>query len=350
MASDRESWPGGTVRAAIVVLDFNGLEDSRRCLASIERSERGGILVLFVDNGSHPPTAPSIGAEFPWVRVIRREENGGWAGGNNAGLKAALEAGAPHVILLNNDTVVAPQLVPRLLAAAASRPDCGILGPIINYLDEPDVVMTDGVVFNAPGAPGEFFGRRVVNIVRAVAPRVEEVDIVNGCALMISAEAVARIGLIDERFFLIHEESDLCLRTLAAGMRCGVVAEPLVWHKGSSAFKRTGSRYQRYYDSRNLILLLRKHARTHQRGRSLARSWFEYARYVYYRWSIEREAGEADAADAVIEGILDGLASRHGAYVKATPRSGKAALTVALEVVHRLKSGRFRRPKLGGAT
>jgi GT2 family glycosyltransferase len=225
-----------------------------------------------------------------------------------------MELGAERILLLNNDIIIAPDLVEKMLAAADAHPDFGIMGPVINFMDEPDAVMTDGVVFNSPGPPGSFFGRLEVPPRSGGPPVVTSVDIVNGCALMVSAEVIRRIGLVDERFFLIHEEADLCLRAVAAGIGCGVFAETLVWHKGSSSFARTGSRFQRYYDSRNLILLLRKHAMSHRRGRSLARSWFEYFRYVYYRWSIEREAGERDAARAVVAGILDAFAGRWGAW------------------------------------
>ncbi len=95
-------------------------------------------------------------------------------------------------------------------------------------------------------------------------PTITDVDIVNGCCMMVRAEVLARVGLIDERFFLIHEESDFCLRARQAGFKCGVMAEALVWHKGSSSFKRSGKRWQRYYDARNLYLLLSKHAVTHR--------------------------------------------------------------------------------------
>jgi GT2 family glycosyltransferase len=325
-------------RVAIVVVDFNGLQDTRKCLDSIAAARFENTRTIVIDNGSTPATAPAIAAEYAWAHVIRREVNGGWAGGNNEGIKAALADGADWAILLNNDTTVAPDLVPRMLAAAASNPGHGVLGPVINFMDEPGAVMTDGVVFNPPGPPGQFFARLEVPPRREPTPRVVDVDIVNGCALMISADTLRRIGLVDERFFLIHEESDLCLRAVAAGIRCGVVAETLVWHKGSSSFKRTGSRHQRYYDSRNLVLLLRKHARTHRRGRSAVRSWFEYFRYVYYRWSIEREAGEKDAAAAVVEGVLDGVAGRHGPYERG-PRSCSGLLDGAFSTLHRLKGG-----------
>jgi len=146
-----------------------------------------------------------------------------------------------------------------------------------------------------------------------------------------------RIGLVDERFFLIHEESDLCLQALRAGFRCGVVADGLVWHKGSSTFKRSGARLQRYYDARNLALLLRKHARTHRRGRSVARSWLEYLRYVYYRYTLEREAGETDAAHAVIEGVVDAFAGRYGIHSPRPRSAGHAVVGATFALMGRLK-------------
>jgi hypothetical protein len=95
-----------------------------------------------------------------------------------------------------------------------------------------------------------------------------------------------------------------------------VLGEALVWHKGSSAFARTGKRLQRYYDTRNLCLLLGKHA-VRPSGRGPARSRWEFLKYSYYRYAIERDAGHADAADAVLEGLCDALARYFGPY---TPR------------------------------
>jgi hypothetical protein len=91
------------------------------------------------------------------------------------------------------------------------------------------------------------------------------------------------------------------------------LGEALVWHKGSSAFARTGKRLQRYYDTRNLCLLLGKHA-TRPGGRRPARSRWEFLKYSYYRYAIERDAGHADAADAVLEGLCDALVRYYGPY------------------------------------
>ena len=121
-------------------------------------------------------------------------------------------------------------------------------------MEAPDTVMTDGAAFNRPGLSGSFFTRIPVDLETRPVAAVTEVEIVNGCCMMVSADVFRRIGLVDERFFLVHEEADLCLRARAAGFRSGVIGEALVWHKGSASFKRTGRRLQRYYDTRNLLL------------------------------------------------------------------------------------------------
>jgi GT2 family glycosyltransferase len=307
----------------IVVVNFNGLQDTLKCLRSLEAVRSPHTFVVLVDNASIEDPTAAIREQFPWCPVVRNAVNGGWAGGNNTGIRFALDRGAEQVVLLNNDTEVAPQLVKRLTEAAATHTDYGIVGPVINFLEERDAVMTDGCLFNHPGYEG-FFQRRPVSLTPNDAPELTEVDIVNGCCMMISRRVFERIGLIDERFFLIHEESDFCLRARRAGFRCGVLGEVLVWHKGSSSFKRTGKRFQRYYDARNLSLLLTKNQAGHAAGRGAWQSRFHYLKYVYYRYAIEREAGHADAAEGVLEGVHDALVRRFGAY------AGEPRLTLPL--------------------
>jgi GT2 family glycosyltransferase len=197
-------------------------------------------------------------------------------------------------------------------------------------MDEPDKVMTDGCDFNHPNGVG-FFQRHEVPLTK----RVAEVEIVNGCAMMISAEVLRKIGRIDERFFLVHEESDLCLRARNAGFRCGVLGEALVWHKGSSSFARSGKKLQRYYDARNLYLLLRKHHR-HPGGRGRIASLGAYFRYVYHRYCIEREQGNGESARAVVAGLCDAL-GRHYGPMRQRNRLGARLLSGLMETVRRCR-------------
>ena len=320
----------------IVPVNFNGLEDTRKCLRSLAALSTPANVVV-VDNASAVDPTPTLRAEFPDVHLVRNAVNGGWSGGNNTGIRFALDRGATHVLLLNNDTTVHPRLIERLLAAADANPAFGIIGPVIRYMDEPDLTMTDGVAFNRPGYPG-FFQRLPVPERDADPPAVAEVDIVNGCCMMVRADVFRRIGPIDDRFFLIHEEADFCLRAREAGFRCGVLAEALVWHKGSSAFKRSGKRWQRYYDTRNLGLLLSKHT-ARSRGRGGLGSYATYLRYAYHRYCHEREDGQADAADAVLEGLIDAATRQYGPH-RPRPRWALPVLRCAFETARRLKPTR----------
>jgi GT2 family glycosyltransferase len=301
-----------TSPTSLVVVNYNGLDDTVRCLRSIAAIDDPSLSTIVVDNGSAIDPTVTLREEFAWCRVERLPSNTGWAGGNNAGIRLALEQGAERIVLLNNDTIVHPRLVECLMAAGRANPEFGVIGPVICFMDEPDMVMTEGCAFNRAEERG-LLQRQAVPLASDGPPEITEVDIVNGCCMMIASRVVRSIGLIDERFFLIHEESDFCLRARRAGFRCGVLNQALVWHKGSSSFKRAGSRIQRYYDSRNLFLLLRKHLGALDGSRRGAwASWIEFTKYVYYRYCIEREHGQVEAADAVLHGLCDALTGRYG--------------------------------------
>lgn len=321
----------------IVLVDYNGLADTRRCLMSLATLADPARVVV-VDNAGTRDVAAELQSEFPWADYVRSPINGGWAGGNNIGLRHALARGADWVVLLNNDTVASPQLVGRLAAAAAANPTFGMLGPVIRFLEPPHEVQTDGVVFNRPDRPG-FFQRHPVALSATDPPTVVPVDIVNGCCLCVRADVVRRIGLIDERFFLIHEESDFCLRARRAGFENGVIADALVWHKGSSTFKREGSKLQRYFDARNIPRLLVKEG--HVRGRrSVLTGLAHYLRYAYHRYALERESGFDVPANAVVDGLYDALLGRWGGYRPPGGRPGVAFLQAAFAGAWRLSGGK----------
>lgn len=296
----------------IVVLNYNGTHDTMRCLASLA-SVHHRATVLLVDNGSADDVLGQARQRFPWVATLSNGENLGYAGGNNRGLVRAFAEGATHAILLNNDTEVAPDLVDALMAVSAARPDVGIVGPVISYMEEPGTVRTDGCLFNRAGTRG-FFERLPVALDDS-PPQVVEVDIVNGCCMMVSAACAARIGLIEERFFLVHEESDYCLRAARAGLKSVVLGRVLVWHKGSSSFARAGNGLQRYFDVRNLALLLRRHGNAMPGSRSLRDAWTEYLAYSYFVYCLERERGTVASSEAVLHGLHDAAFSRFGPRV-----------------------------------
>lgn len=322
----------------IVVLNYNGMADTRVCLDSLAPSVRADFQVLLVDNASSEPLDADLQTRWPWLHVERTTSNLGYAGGNNVGLRWASSRGFDWMVLLNNDTTVTSTFAEscRVAAAMAEAQGVAVWGPLIAFMDEPDILMTEGVEFNRVHFPGFFETQRIP---RGAAPSLVPTDIVNGCCLAVSRRALEEVGLIDESLFLVHEESDLCLRMAEAGMRCAVLNQLLVWHKGSSAFKRSGRRAQRYYDARNLLWLLVRRPAGRRRGRGLAGSLGVYGRYLWHRYTHEYEQGEHDTARAVLEGVYDGLTRTAGPLVPRR-RLGVAAVHRVLGWVARRRSGR----------
>jgi GT2 family glycosyltransferase len=295
----------------VVIVGFNRLDDTLECLASLERAGGRLLNVVYVDNGSASHVAGTVHARFPWCHVIRNC-NEGYAGGNNRGISYAMARGADAVLILNNDTVVGDDTLRVLAEVCAASPEFGIIGPVIGRHGEPSVVMTDGCLFNRL-AHGAFFWRQEIPVEPTGKVRVHATEIVNGCCMLVRSEVFRTIGMFDERFFMYHEESDFCLRAREAGFSLGLINRMLVWHKGSQSFKATGRSVQRYFDIRNLALLLRKHP-TGAGRRSKVQSWLAYFRYANHRFSIEHEAQENAAANAVLEGVSDALIRRYGVY------------------------------------
>lgn len=300
-----------TSKTTIILVDYNGLDDTLKCLESLSKLSGPKPQVIVVDNGSSPSVATQIESAFGNVEVLRSEENLGWAGGNNLGIRHALQEEADYLLLLNNDTVVAPELIDSFLAAADAHPDYGIFGCIVCYMDEPDEVNMDGCRFDV-GEETSFFTRQPVPDSTDATVDVTETEIVFGCCMFIRREVFEKIGLIDEDFFLIHEESDFCLRAIENGYRCGILGKRLVWHKGSSTFAREGKPLQRYFDARNLYRLLQKHPRTVTENPERRRSWKKYLKHVYYFYCLQRDAGNMQGARAVLEGLSDGIFGHYG--------------------------------------
>jgi GT2 family glycosyltransferase len=332
-----------------VVLSYNGLADSRKCLASLEAAVRPGVTPALVDNGSTDGTAEAVAREFPWCRIVRVDVNRGPVGGNNAGIEAALASGARWVMLLNNDITVDPLLFETMAEAAAANPSFDALGPVIFFMDDPSVVMTDGCMFNLPGSRG-FFIRKEVPLADSRPPRATEVDIVNGCCMMIRADMLRRIGGFDERIFMYHDEADLCLRIREAGGRLGVIDHGLIWHKGSASSRATGKKSIRYFDARNLWYVLKKHrgAATHGRGGLATR--LAYFRYMFYWYAAEKQEGNTASAEAVIDGVVDAFGAVTGPYEPTRRRRFRSTVRQAFEAASLLDrwrhGGRPAQPEL----
>jgi hypothetical protein len=287
------------VQLVAVVLNWNGGDDTPKALASLR-----GVQTICVDNGSTDGSDDVVERDFPEVDLIRTGANLGFAGGNNVGIRRALERGADWVLLLNNDAVMEPGLPDALERVSRARPDAGLLACKVLFEDG-RTVMYAGASFNALVG---YSGRRVGfgGPDRYHASR--DVGRADGAAMAVSRTAVERAGLLDETLFAYVEDVEWSLRIRAAGFGVVFVPDAVVRHRGSASTGGRASTTNLYYDTRNTIAVVERHRPLPIGLRSMRRSVVVGAHLVQAALHPSR----LDAARAVMAGWADARAGRLG--------------------------------------
>jgi GT2 family glycosyltransferase len=287
------------MKLVAVVLNWNGGDDTPRALASL-----AGVETICVDNGSTDGSDIEVGARFPAVELIRTDANLGFAGGNNVGIRRALQWGADWVLLMNQDAVAEPGLADALARAAERRPDAGVLACKVLFEDG-ETVMYAGASFNTWlgysgrrrgfGEPDDFH-------------ESNDVERADGAAMAVSRALVDRVGMLDEELFLYVEDVDLSLRARAAGFAVVFVPDAIVRHRGSASTGGPASTTNLYYSTRNTIVVVERH-------RPLPRGFGGLRRAVVVGAHLAQALGHpnrAAAARAVLAGRRDARSGRLG--------------------------------------
>ncbi len=259
-AGDRLDWP----YVVVVVLNWNGLADTAECLRSLEQATYPNFHTLVVDNGSDGDDADVIEKTFgSFSSVIRNPSNVGYARGNNVGIERALDDGAEYILVLNNDTVVAPDFLEALVERGGGMPEAGILGPKTYYMEPPDVLWSTGGKINWYLYHGL---RGIRQRDRGQYDSVFDCDFLPGSCLLIKRAVTEAIGHLPTEYFLQGEDVDYCTAARRAGFRCVYVPQSKIWHKVSASLHRgsTGRSAAVQRGFRNRIYFRRKYLSTLQ--------------------------------------------------------------------------------------
>ncbi len=248
---------GANPRVTVVVVNWNRKADTLACLDSLSNLSYPNLNILVVDNASEDGSPQAIAEAFPEIEQIRNAQNVRFAGGTNTGIRQALNSGTDLVLILNNDTTIAPDALNILVEHLSPR--TGILAPLIYYFDDPQRIWSAGGKtshwnlekidsFQNKPDPGEW-------------PAILQQDFVTGCAMLLPRSTLESVGLFDEKFAMYYEDSDLCRRVRQAGMEIAVVPQAKVWHKVAASSGGSDSPLERYWMARSSIRFFRKHAR-----------------------------------------------------------------------------------------
>lgn len=237
-----------------MIVNYNDADASIRALQSIRSSET--VLAVLVDSSSVDDPTAAVAAACPDARVERMSENLGYAAACNHGVRRAIAAGADHVLVMNNDAVLAPDALDQL--HAAEREHAGsIIAPLIVYADAPDEVWSAGGYLERPCVRNHHLGLGESRGAYSIARPVEWAT---GCALFFSTTTFQRVGPFDEAFFLYLEDVDWCLRAREIGVRTWVVPAAVVRHEVSRTTGELPSETIRYLAYRNHFRLAFRHA------------------------------------------------------------------------------------------
>jgi GT2 family glycosyltransferase len=291
-----------TSKVAIIILNWNGWEDTIECLESVYQIIYPLYEVIVVDNGSKDESIekinnyaegsirveskffdftsenkpiyvkeyskdelkPSISMKETAANaipgknliLIKNDNNYGFAEGNNIGIRYALNNLDPdYVLLLNNDAVVDPNFLNELVNKAENDPQIGILGPTVYEYKSPQEIQSAGAkIYWNKGEAVNLTSRE-----NKYSDEPEDVDSVIGCALLAKSELFYKIGCLNKDYFAYLEETEWCVRAHKEGYRIVHVPKGMVWHKGgATSNKLTG--FTLYHYTRNRFWFMRTHA------------------------------------------------------------------------------------------
>ncbi len=223
-------------RVSIVIVNFNGEALLDDCLCSLRRQTYGDFEVVFVDNGSSDDSLSKALRLFPAIRCVSLPENAGFAGGANAGIRAAR---GEYIVLLNNDTEAARDFLAELVRAADESPGIGLVAPKVLDFYNRDVIDSVGGLLLC--RQGKALGRGRGQRDRGQYDGLRQVLVPCGSAALYKRAVFDDVGLFDERFFAYCEDSDLGLRARWAGWEAVAAPRAVVYHKYSATAGKCSS-------------------------------------------------------------------------------------------------------------
>ncbi len=242
----------------IVAVNYNSAAFAEEFARSLAEVDYPNFEVIVVDNGSRDGSEEIIQSACPGAIVLRCPENGGTAGGNNAGFRYCLEQGFDYALVLNNDTVVTADFLGKLVAAADERT---VVVPKILYYYDHSIISTHAGGFDWRW--GRFRNTYHGKPDGPATNQPRDLQTASFCCALVPAAALREVGLLDERFFMYYEETDWLQQALDKSFRLRYNPEAVIYHK-ESASSGGGwmTPFKQYYATRNRLYLIRKHQRS----------------------------------------------------------------------------------------
>jgi len=213
----------------VIIVNWNGKEDTLDCLRSLKDVAYPQWTIVVVDNASSDGSVETFRSKFPDIMILEQKNNLRFAGGNNVGIKYAMEHGAEAVLLLNNDTTVHPDFLTHLAERLHDESSAGMVVPKIYYHRDKNRIWFAGGEISFWTGTMNHTGIREID--RGQHDKLRMIDYATGCCVLVRSSAIEKVGVLDDSYFIYTEDADWSMRVRKAGFT--ILYEPAakIWHK-----------------------------------------------------------------------------------------------------------------------
>ena len=278
-------------RVSVVILNYNRPQYTLECIRSVLKSNYSNFEVIVVDNCSDFSLFTFLKEKIDVlpVKLIRVANNTGYAGGNNVGI---LHSTGKYILILNDDVTVDTDMMSGLVTLAEKHEAIGIIGPATYCYNSSELYTYSPEILK-------------------VNNELVDVSVVVGAALMIRREVIEKIGLLDEDYFMYHEDADWCVRARNAGYRIVCAPKVRAWHNVNE--KTWLAPYFAYFYHRNYFLFAAKHCKTSREALHLLFRniiWYDKRNFpaLYPLFALTRARSKTKSFKAYFAGIIAGIA------------------------------------------
>lgn len=246
-------------KAGIVLLNYNGSEDTLACVASLENINYENYEIIVVDNASTDGSFEKLKKELGNKHtLLDSKRNGGFAYGNNIGIKHGLNNGAAYILLLNSDTLVEPDFLLKLIETADNNETAGIITGKILYENQRDKIWYGGGEINWK----RFHGVHYTNNSKdnfSNQDSATKITFASGCLMLIKREVFEKLGLLPEEYFMYYEDVDFCAKVYNNGYSIMYNPQCIIFHKVSASTGEEESAFSVEWNTRSRLIFMSKY-------------------------------------------------------------------------------------------
>jgi GT2 family glycosyltransferase len=290
-------------KVSIILVNYNNYQDTIGCVYSLMNIYYKNIEIIIVDNFSNNESVSILKREFENIKsihLILSDRNLGFSGGNNLGIKYALEKSTDYILMLNNDTIVEKNFLDKVIEYYENNNEIGIITGKIKYFNNPSIIWYAGGNFSAITGMPQLVGANCKD--DGKFGKIREITFACGCFMLMSAEVFNKVGLMPEEYFLYFEDTAYSLKVLSYGYKLVFFPESVIYHKVSASTGKY-SKIMQYYFTRNGYYFIKMQYN----------GFKEYITFIYYTYCILKKVVSGKyQLTIVIKGLIDSSRNRMG--------------------------------------